>query len=225
MSGKAPRDTPQAVVRLVPGGGAHTARQIFNQWMYLSRRGAMPLCRCERHLAVLLQPSQMRATAMSWAREAGYCGVAAAAAEGVRALTTHLVVSFPPGTDGALAFTIGRAWAQTMFGSGEHGGTFDYVSACHHDRPHPHVHLVINRRALEGHWLKISRRHPELNYDRLRSGLVAVSAQHGLMLEATSRQDRGIDHPPPTYAEYRRQARRAAAAQAIAVPISKDPSA
>lgn len=202
---------PQALVRLVPQGGARNARQIAAQWKYLSRSGEVDVCRSERHLGIPLHPDDFKTAAQRWAAETGSLD-----REKIRhddqTLTTHIVVSFPAGTERRRAFGASRAWAEEMFGSGLNGGTFDYVTACHSDRPHPHMHLVVNRRALEGHWLKISRRHPGLNYERLRLVLVEIAERYGIALEATSRSARGLIEKPTTYAEYRRQARRAATA-------------
>lgn len=193
-------ETPQAIIRIVPGGGARTSDQIRNQWMYLTRQGDVQLQRSERHLGVILPVDQLEQVACSWAAETGNCRVLE--------LTTHIVVSFPPGTEEAAAFATARAWAEELFGSGRNGGTFDYLTACHTDRAHPHMHLVVNRRALEGHWLKISRRHAQLNYETLRSSLVEIAARHGITLEATSRVERGLVETPITYAEYRRRQRK-----------------
>ena len=206
----APHERPQAVIRIVPAGGSRTASQIHNQWMYLSRKGEVQLQRSERYLGMMLPHRQLRELAQSWAVETGNYQAGQPAAESVQELTTHIVVSFPPGTTVAIAFATARDWAEEMFGSGRNGGTFDYLTACHTDRAHPHMHLVINRRALEGHWLKISKRHPYLSYDKLRSALVDIAMRHGIVLDATSRVERGIVDLPTTYAEYRRQARKAA---------------
>lgn len=200
----------QALVRIVPRGGAKSAAQLFNQLIYLSRSGEVPLLRSERHLSIPLRPAGLKATAESWVREAGFCQSRRDAASATQALTTHFVLSFPRGTEQRPAFAAGRAWAEDMFGSGRNGGTFDYLTACHDDRPHPHVHLVVHRRALEGHWLKISRRHPELSYDKLRQAMVVVARTYGIALEASSRAARGLDAPAITYAEYRRRARKGA---------------
>lgn len=202
---------PQALIRIVPGGGAKTAKRIRDQWAYLSRRGKIPLQRSERHLGVTLSPEQLAEVARSWALETGNYQDDQRAADSGQDLTTHIVVSFPPATDVALAFAIGRAWAEEMFGSGRNGGIFDYLTACHTDRAHPHMHLIVNRRALEGHWLKISRRQIHFNYERLRSTLVDVAFRFGIVLEATSRVARGILEQPLTYAEYRRRARKSKA--------------
>lgn len=201
----------QALVRIVPGGGAKCASQLLKQLIYLSRRGEAPLRRSERHMSVPLHPAELEAIAESWVLEAGFCQSRREAASATQALTTHFVLSFPLGTEQRAAFDAGRAWAGTMFGSGRNGGTFDYITACHDDRPHPHVHLVVHRRALEGHWLKISRRHPKLSYDKLRQAMVVVAKTYGIALEASSRAARGLETPAVTYAEYRRRARTVAA--------------
>lgn len=216
--GDAEAGLPQALVRIVPRGGAKSAIQLLNQLIYLSRCGEAPLQRSERHLSIPLRLAGLKAIAESWVREAGFCQSYRDAASATQALTTHFVLSFPHGTEQCAAFAAGRAWADEMFGSGRNGGTFDYLTACHDDRPHPHVHLVVHRRALEGHWLKISRRHPELSYDKLRQAMVVVARTYGIALEASSRAARGLDAPAVTYAEYRRRARTVTAA-ATASPL------
>jgi type IV secretion system T-DNA border endonuclease VirD2 len=216
-------ERPQAIIRIVPGGGARTVTQIYNQWTYLSRKGEMQLQRSERHLGAMLPTAQHKALAASWAVQTGSYQLGQSEEDSVQELTTHIVVSFPPTTELVAAFAAGRAWAEEIFGSGRNGGTFDYLSVCHSDRPHPHVHLIVNRRAFEGHWLKISRRHAFLNYDRLRSVLVDIACRHHIVLEATSRAQRGLADRPITYAEYRRRARQAIAISAAGPGPAAEP--
>lgn len=214
---------PEAVVRVVPKGGAKSADQIFAQWNYLSKKGQFALQRSDRHLGTNLPNGLLRETAQSWADQTGLCALGCRDLRSSEDLTTHIVVSFPPGTDLNQAFAAGRAWAEEMFGSGRHGGRFDYLTACHSDRPHPHVHLIVNRRALEGHWLKISRRHVHLNYKNLRATLVDVASLYGIDLQASSRVHRGLMDRPITYAEYRRRSRKAVPPpKASETPASKD---
>uniref|UniRef100_UPI0028EAD947 relaxase/mobilization nuclease domain-containing protein n=1 Tax=Bradyrhizobium cosmicum TaxID=1404864 RepID=UPI0028EAD947 len=198
---------PQAIVRIVPRGGARTARQIRDQLNYLSRNGAVDLQRSERHQGVFLPYDRLDEIAQSWAEQTGNYQAGQSAAESNQDLTTHIIVSFPPGTDTSRAHAAGRAWTETMFGSGYNGGSFDYFTAFHVDRQHPHLHVVVNRRALEGHWLKIARRHPQQNYDNMRAVLVDAAYDHGIELDATRRADRGIMERPITYAEFRRRQR------------------
>jgi type IV secretion system T-DNA border endonuclease VirD2 len=218
----APREAPQAVVRVVPKGGARTAAQICAQWKYLAKKGEVSLQRSERHLGGFLPQHLLKELAQSWAVQTGSWAPGDKLAEGGRELTTHIVVSFPVGSDLDRAFAAGRAWAEEMFGSGKYGGHFDYLTACHSDRPHPHVHLILNRRAFEGHWLKISRRHEHLNYNKFRATLVAVANLHGIGLQASSRAERGLIERPPTYAAYRRQMRLDPCAQDRSSAVSGD---
>jgi type IV secretion system T-DNA border endonuclease VirD2 len=199
---------PEAVVRIVPKGGAKSADQIFAQWKYLSKKGQFVLQRADRYLGIYLPSHLLKELAQSWAEQTGCCAPGYVKFKSSEDLTTHIVVSFPLGTDSDQAFAAGRAWAEEMFGSGRHGGTFDYLTVCHSDRSHPHVHLVVNRRAFEGHWLKISRRHAHLNYKNFRTTLVDVARRHGIYLQASPRADRGLTDRPLTYAEYRRRWRK-----------------
>lgn len=203
---------PQAVIRIVPKGGARTARQIQDQLKYLSREGAVDLERSARHQGVELPYGELEAMARSWAEETGNYQPGQPDAESSQDLTTHIIVSFPRTTDRDDAYAASRAWVERMFGSAHDAGKFDYITAFHVDREHPHLHVVVNRRALEGHWLKISRRHPHFNYDNMRDQLVVTADANGIDLEATSRAERGIEQPAPNYAEFRRQQRRAAIA-------------
>ncbi|NEJ25826.1 relaxase/mobilization nuclease domain-containing protein [Rhizobium leguminosarum] len=145
--------------------------------------------------------------ARSWAEQTGNYQPGQPEAESNQDLTTHIIVSFPRGTETNNAHAAGRAWAENVFGSWRQGGTFDYITAFHVDRQHPHLHVVVNRRALEGHWLKISRRHPHHNYNNMRSALVDAAYDNGIELDATSRAERDIMERPITYAEFRRRQR------------------
>ncbi|MCP3477842.1 relaxase/mobilization nuclease domain-containing protein (plasmid) [Bradyrhizobium sp. CCGUVB1N3] len=113
-----------------------------------------------------------------------YCGFE-------RAGSVHFI-SFTPGTNQEAAYAAGRGWAAKMFGSGFGGGQYNYLTAFYTDRGHPHLHVVVNRRELLGRArLKISRRHPHLNYKALRTEMAEISRQHGIMLDASSRAERG----------------------------------
>ncbi|CDX20906.1 putative endonuclease [Mesorhizobium plurifarium] len=200
---------PQAIIRIVPQGGTRTARQIRDQLNYLSREGAIDLLRSSRHQGVAVPHDGLDEMARSWAEQTGNYQAGQAEAESNMDLTTHIIVSFPHGTDTNNAHAAGRAWVEKIFGSGHQGGTFDYITAFHVDRQHPHLHVVVNRRALEGHWLKISRRHPHHNYNSMRAALVDAAYDNDIELDATSRAERGIMERPITYAEFRRRERAA----------------
>ncbi|MCE6078313.1 relaxase/mobilization nuclease domain-containing protein [Agrobacterium vitis] len=195
----------QVVIRIVPRGGTKTIQQVINQWEYLSRKGKLELRLSARHLDIPLPPDHITRFARSWVLETGNYDESLPDEQRQQDLTTHIIVSFPPGTDPTSAHAASREWAADMFGSGNGGGRYNYLTSFHTDRDHPHLHVVVNRRELFGReWLKISRRHPHLNYDALRVRMAEISLRHGIVLDATSRAERGITERPITYAEYRR---------------------
>lgn len=200
-------DLRQAIVHIVRGGGAQSAKRICSQWVYLARQGAIKLERSERYGGVALPYHQIEVWAECWAFQTGNFLLGQRESEGHQDLTTHIVVSFPPGTEEQLAHAAGRDWAWSMFGSGDNGGEFDYVTAFHTDRPHPHLHVVVNRRSLTGEWLAISHRNMQLNYDSLRTGLVDAALRQGILLDATSREERGLEGPGPTTEQFRQRLR------------------
>ena len=196
--GGRPGGKPQAVVKMIRQGGASDLRGLRAQMAYLSRQGEEPLQRSERYMGVEIDAEQAGLLEQAWR-------MPAEGREGAADRTTHFIVSFPEGTPVGAAERAGRDWAEAMFGSGEHGGdSFDYYTAFHTDRAHPHMHVVVHRRGLEhGEWLKVSLR-SDIHYDRMREVLVDVAARQGIALEATPRLARGLHDRPAPDAEYRR---------------------
>jgi hypothetical protein len=189
----------QAFVKIVRNGGTKNASQIKSQMDYLTRDGELEALRSERYSGTVIEGEDQDQMAQDWtvgpSRDAGLD------------LTTHFVVSFPPGTDVEAAERAGRAWADELFNSGDHGDVYDYYSVYHTDKPHPHMHVVAKRRGLEnGEWLKISNR-GEINYDVLRDVQVDAALEEGIELEATPRLARGELDRTPTDAEIRRAER------------------
>ncbi len=198
---------PQAVIKVVPRGGAKNPAQIKRQWDYLSRKGDVEIQRSDHHQAVPLLPEQLADTAEAWAIQTGNW------IEGrdndAQDLTTHIVVSFPHGTDAKNAKDAAREWANDMFGGGHAHDQFDYISMFHTDKDHPHMHFVVNRRGMGGDWLKISKRDPVMNYDYMRDRLVQAANEHGIELEASSRAERGLEDKSLSVTQYRKQVREA----------------
>lgn len=191
-----PGINPQSMVKMVRGGGASTARGLMAQMDYLSRQDDLPLRRSEEYMGVEIDAEEAVAMARGWQMPT----------EGGKAdRTSHFVVSFPIGTDPAAAEASGRAWAQEMFGSGNFGGDrFDYYTAFHTDKDHPHIHVIVHRRGMDnGTWLAVSKR-SEFNYQTFRDVHVRVAGEHGIDLEATPRLTRGVHERAVPDAEYRR---------------------
>jgi type IV secretion system T-DNA border endonuclease VirD2 len=108
--------------------------------------------------------------------------------------TTHMLMSFPIGTDGEDVRDIATDVAERFFQTDE--GHFEYIIAVHEDRDHPHAHVVLNRRSQEGEFFYLGRDH-RFNYDDFRLAMVEEAEKYGVRLEATRRIDRGVVHYPP----------------------------
>jgi len=119
--------------------------------------------------------------------------------------TSHLLLSFPSHVHPAKAKLIAEAWAFEMFQSGEHqDDVWSYVAALHTDRAHPHVHIVVNNRGtLNDGWFFMAKEHA-FNLDRMKERMVAIAAEEGVFLDATSRAERGLLSYGPSRAEIER---------------------
>ncbi len=237
-----PKDLPQAVAHRVINGGCKTPKRIAKQIGYLARKlspstskgdvgegskSAVKLRLSARYGEEELKHADIDKFAESWALQSGIYQPGQSEADSKKELTTHFAVSFPPGTPLDAAENAGLEWARILFHSGRFGAEWDYVTAFHTDREHPHTHIVVNRRGFPpensrastmGKWLKIAHRYePDkalaaqngkefgINYKILRDVQVEAAAKFGIFLEATSRKDRGLDSPSLTHGQYRQQ--------------------
>lgn len=189
------RRGPQAMVKVIRNGGTTNARGMRDQMSYLEKDGDAKLEQSERYFGAKLDGEGQEALIEAW----GLVGESMTNSD----KTTHFVVSFPSDTNHVAAYRAGRAWAEEMFASGTYGDVFDYYTAFHTDRAHPHIHIIVNRRGLEnGDWLKVSRR-SQFNYDEFRAVQVEVAAREGIFLEASPRLARGLSDRPIPDAEFR----------------------
>jgi type IV secretion system T-DNA border endonuclease VirD2 len=119
--------------------------------------------------------------------------------------TTHLLMSFPSHVRPEKAKLIAEAWAFEMFQSGEHqDDVWSYVAALHTDKAHPHVHMVINNRGtVNDSWFFMAREHA-FNLEIMKERMVAIAAEEGVFLDATSRAERGLLTYGPSRAEIER---------------------
>ena len=191
-----PGHSAQAVVKMVRTGGARNVAGLKAQMNYLARQGGVELQRSERFMGIEIDEEEVANMVRAWAMPTD--------GEARADRTSHFIVSFPQGTDEAAAERAGRAWAEEMFGSGAYGGdSFDYYTAFHTDRDHPHIHVVVHRRGLDnGTWLKVSKR-SEFNYQAMRDLAVTVGQGEGIDLEATPRYARGVHERTVSDAEFR----------------------
>lgn len=104
--------------------------------------------------------------------------------------TTHLLMSFPSHVRPEKAKLIAEAWAFEMFQSGElQDDVWSYVAALHTDKAHPHVHMVINNRGtMNDSWFFMAKEHV-FNLEVMKERMVAIAAEEGVFLDATSRAE------------------------------------
>lgn len=119
--------------------------------------------------------------------------------------TTHLLMSFPSHVRPEKAKLIAEAWAFEMFQSGEHqDDVWFYVAALHTDKAHPHVHMVVNNRGtVNDSWFFMAKEHA-FNLEVMKERMVAIAAEEGVFLDATSRAERGLLTYGPSRAEIER---------------------
>lgn len=216
---------PQAVVKMVRNGGTRSPAATRRQFDYLSQGGAVALEYPDGDGGpeATLLPRDFREKAEEWALRTDKYEPGQRIDNSSPALTTHIVVSFPPGTDANLAKSVARNFAARMFddprrrsnfpADAEEIHRFPYFVAPHTDRDHPHMHLVVNRRSSEGGWLKIANRMGErsdpdvpdqFTFSDLRHELVEAAIEEGMDLEATTRAERGLVPAQMNDIEYRR---------------------
>ncbi|GAA0283557.1 relaxase/mobilization nuclease domain-containing protein [Rhodovulum strictum] len=188
-----------AVLKKIARGGAHTARELGRQVDYLFSKSEGIFGNMVEHdpEARSLSPDERKALIADWSD-----GWAGAAKNGH---TTHLLMSFPADVRPDTARTIAELWAFEMFQSGDHQDEeWAYVAALHTDRAHPHVHIVLNNRGLmSGAWFFMARDHV-FNFQMMKQRMVAIAAEQGVFLDASSRLDRGILTYGPSRAEIER---------------------
>ena len=189
------RRGPQALVKVIRNGGTINARGMRDQMSYLEKDGDAKLERSESFFGIELDTEAQEDLIEAWGLDRP--------SNTNSDKTTHFVVSFPTDTNHDAAYRAGRAWAEEMFASGVYGDVYDYYTAFHIDRAHPHIHVVVNRRGIEnGDWLKVSRR-SLFNYEEFRTVQVEVAAREDIYLEASPRLARGLTDRPIPDAEIR----------------------
>ncbi len=97
--------------------------------------------------------------------------------------TMHMVLSAPPNTCRDRFKQLTREFLQEEF-----GGQHDYLFVAHNDTEHPHIHSVICLRSVEGYKLNPRKQYLHL----LRKNFAKKCREHGLMVEASRRFERGL---------------------------------
>lgn len=199
---------PQAVVKIVRGGGTGSRNSLAKQLMYLSRDGDLTLDEYAFDGNDFFVEGQSdvsdlsKAWAARWDRAESLDGRSALA----KVKTYHLIVSFPEGMNEIRAHEAANTFAERFLSSGEFGDRWNNVRAWHTDRAHPHMHIVIDRLGANGKMMQISPKR-SISPSRLRALQVDAAAEKGLLMNDTPRISRGVRGPAPSSATWRNQQR------------------
>lgn len=184
---------PQAVVKIVRGGGAGSSRDLESQLTYLSRNGELALDEYDPDGSNfdLQGTSEIKGVSHSWGQRWDEAEALDGRAARSKSKTYHLIVSFPEGTDAERAHEAADTFADRFLTSGEFGDRWTHIRAWHTDRAHPHMHIVIDRRGESGLMMQINPAR-DISPARLRGLQVDAAAEHGLLLNDTPRVSRGL---------------------------------
>ena len=194
---------PQAVVKVISGGGVSDRGELTAQLKYLSRDGDLELEQADGDIRGLIETrDEIGDIAAAWAEDWKHAAEQDQRFARAKTNTFHLLVSFPEGTDTGRAKAAAWTFADRLCHSGEYGDEWRNVRAWHEDRAHPHMHLVIDRRGESGRMMKI---HPaaDINPKVLRALQVDTAAEQGIALNDTPRSSRGLTHQPESSREWR----------------------
>lgn len=97
--------------------------------------------------------------------------------------TLPIKLSMPAGTDPLSVLHAAEDYLKKTFGKDGH----QYLYALHTDTPHPHVHVVLKRKRLDGKVYHPTR----ANWHRARTYFAYALKQHGIEAKATPNRARG----------------------------------
>ena len=199
---------PQAVVKIVRGGGAGSAGDLNSQLTYLSRDGELALDEYDPDGSNfdLQGKSEIKNLSHTWAQRWDDAEALDGRAARSKSKTYHLIVSFPEGTDEERAHDAANTFADKFLTSGELGDRWKHIRAWHTDRAHPHMHIVIDRRGESGRMMQINPAR-DISPALLRGMQVDAAAEHGLLLNDTPRVSRGLRDQGLTSPEWRAEQR------------------
>ena len=191
---------PQAIVKVIPGGGVGSRGELVAQLNYLSRDGTQELEQGGGPGGYQIEGQDaIRDVAVDWAMAWEDAASRDGRTARAKSKSFHLLVSYPEGTDTDMAQMAAEAFTDQLCQSGDYGDRWRYIAAWHTDRAHPHMHIVIDRLGASGRMMQI---HPAktINPTALRALQVETAAEYGIALNDTPRvsrghRDRGLSSP------------------------------
>jgi len=110
--------------------------------------------------------------------------------------TSHMLLSFPTDVTVDQVRDIAMDWTEHFFESGEYGDQWDYVLAVHDDRAHKHAHIILNNRGLDQATWFSCWAEGVMSPQLMREKQAEIAEGYGVMLDATTRLERGIFEKP-----------------------------
>jgi hypothetical protein len=175
-----------AVFKRIRAGGCKTKGSLGNQLSYINDKAVFTYSTMTNPLdgRAVLSDEQKDDIIEAWAET--WRGTTKLG------FTSHMLLSFPTDVSTEKVRDIALDWAEHFFESGTYGDQWDYVLAVHDDRAHRHAHIVLNNRGREnGTWFSCWAEgvmSPQL----MRDKQAEIAETYGVMLDATTRLERGI---------------------------------
>jgi hypothetical protein len=184
---------PQVMVKI--SGGGRGLRQVYRHMDYISRHGELPVE--DQDGNEFLGKDGLEDLRQAWG-EGGY----PIPEDSTKREAINIVLSMPEGTDELAVLRAARDFAAAEF-----GGRYQYIMALHtfttdpDEEPsrHPHVHLAVKSRGLDGS--RLDPRKADLRRWRARfannlgdHGVEAVATKRVTRLERPKREPQAIRH-------------------------------
>ena len=186
------RRTPEVMVKITnKASGAQGMGAVRRHLRFISRNGRVQLE--DQDGQTVLGREALRDLTDAW--QLGGWGIPE---ESRRREVFNVLLSMPPGTDREAVRVAARAFAAEEFGDGRR-----YVFAAHDDEAHPHVHLSVQVRGVDGK--RLNPRKQDLQ--RWRERFAIQLREHGVEANATRRLARGETRRYPKQAVVHMMAR------------------
>lgn len=176
------RRTPEVMVKITnKAASAQGMGAVRRHLRYISRNGRVELE--DQNGDHIIGKDALRDLTETW--QLGGWGIPETS---TRREVFNILLSMPPGTDRQAVREAARDFATLEFGDGR-----AYVFAAHDDEAHPHVHLSVQVRGLDGR--RLNPRHKDLQ--RWRERFAEKLRERGVEANATPRRARGVTQRYP----------------------------
>ena len=184
-----------AVFKRIRKGGCKTRKSLRTQLSYVNDKAALTFTNAMIRLGETGQLSEGQKDSICDSWQDTWRG------SSKLGFTSHMLLSFPPDVSVDQVRDIAMDWCEHFFESGHYEDTWDYFVAIHDDRENNHAHIILNNRGNDfGTWFSCWRDgivSPQL----MREVQADIAEKYGVVLDATTRLERGLLDRPPTLEE------------------------